>query len=212
MKKIYTIKIYIEYEDEYININNLGNFNNELDAIKIGLNKIKEIIFKKNIDIDIIEYEFSITETLSNIRYGTYEELIKIYNENISKKLSKEELYDLLLYISKGKKSYYDYNGNLICIEKLNSDHFNSFSFKSLLGYHTNKFIIGDKVKFKYANDQCTGIIVSKYNQDNKKIYDSKDPYHFKEGYIVEYNINNSTFYNENWQEPYYDEDLEIIY
>ena len=193
MKKKYIIEFYINGNE--INIDNVEE--TESNAMDIAKEKIKEFNINNGI--------FSITE-IPEIKYN-----INDYNNILSKKPNKEELYDLLLGLSEGKKSYYDINCNLLSIEKINTDHFNTFSFKSLLGYHSDKFNIGDKIRFKYANNKCEGIIIGKYEKDCKDIYNSDDPYHFKEGYNVEYNINGFTMYNENWQEPYYDEDLELI-
>lgn len=209
MKKIYTLEVYLNYNDNInIRLSNFNKFINEYDAIAFGKEKLKELFINYNI-IDPYDnklyYEITVLEIIENSK------LDKNYDINNLNKLSKEELYDALLLISGGKKSYYDFNGNLLSIEKMNNDYYNSFSFKSLLGYHSNKFNIGDKVRFKYANNKSIGIIVGKYNTSNENIYTSNDPYHFKEGYNVEYTIDEYTTYNENWQEPYYDEDLELI-
>lgn len=201
MKKIYLLEIYFDYDNIHIHLNDSKEFNQEYDAIRVGVNKLKELF--NDCKTSDFSYQFSILET-----FNINEKLN--YDINSLKDLSNEKLYDALLYISNGKKSYYDYNGNLLCIEKMNNDHYNSFSFKSLLGYHATKFNIGDKVRFKYANNKTIGIIVGKYNNIGT-IYDSNDPYHFKEGYNVEYTIDGYTTYNENWQEPYYDEDLESV-
>lgn len=202
MKKIYTLEVYLNYNDIInIRLSNFNKFINECDAIAFGKEKLKELFINYNITDPYdnkLYYEITVLEIIENSK------LDKNYNINNLNKLSKEELYDTLLFISGGKKSYYDFNGNLLSIEKMNNDYYNSFSFKSLLGYHSNKFNIGDKVRFKYANNKSIGIVVGKYNTSNENIYTSNDPYHFKEGYNVEYTLDGYTTYNENWQEPYY--------
>lgn len=188
------MKYIIEIDLDHHNISISLNLDNEQKALEIGKNKIQELLNNtdKNNEID---YTFSITELLD-----------ENYNQ------SNNKLYYLLLYNSGGKKSYYDYNGNLINIEKLNSDYFNSFSFKSILGYNCNKFKVGDKVRFRYDNNKCIGKIIYKYESEYENIYKSPDPIHFKEGYTVEWNLTEDyTIFNEAWQEPYFDEDLELI-
>lgn len=185
----------------------------EEEAKQIGLNLLNKSFnkFECTEDYEIykyIDYNFSITQIYTKRHpFKSDNSRMIYYKEN----LNKMDLYELLLDISGGYKlSCYDYKGNLIGYDKILSDHYNSFSFKSLLGYHTNKFNIGDKVRFRYANDKTIGTVVGKYDNIGT-IYDSNDPYHFKEGYNIEYTIDGYTTYNENWQEPYYDEDLELI-
>lgn len=210
-KYIYLLCVYycdedgIIYKDDII----FKYYATEKDAKYDGINLLKRISKNYNKSLDYRLYSFSIAEIYTNRHiFKDDNERMKYYKEN----LDRLDLYELLIDISGGYKlSYYDYNGNLLSIDKILYDHYNNFSFKSLLGYHTNKFEIGDIIKFKYTNNHCIGKIIGKYNNKEENIFISRDPYSFKEGYNIEYTIDGFTTYNENWQEPYYDEDLEKL-
>ena len=196
---------------EFIPIDNivLQYYSDEQEAELAGCTLLNKI--HKDFDeysIKELNYVFSICKIYMNRHdFKTYEEKDKYYKENFGKM----ELPELLIDLAGGYKlTYYDYNGNILVNDKVITDHYNTFSFKSLEGYHADEFEIGDEVRFKYYNDRHNCRIVGKYEQDSTSIYNSNDPYHYKQGYNVEYTDENGyTTYNENWEEPYFDEDLE---
>lgn len=189
----------------------LKYYGDDIQAEKIGRDFLHNGInssFDKDSMKEDMNFNFYIIKIYMNRHdFKTYEEKDKYYKENFGKM----GLPELLIDLAGGYKlTYYDYNGNILVNDKVITDHYNTFSFKSLEGYHADEFEIGDEVKFKYYNDRHNCRIVGKYDPDSTSIYNSNDPYHYKQGYNVEYTDENGyTTYNENWEEPYFDEDLE---
>lgn len=222
----------IKYDNIYMNY-----FKTEEDAIRSGIKNIKSGIYRDNIRLGSIDEDDNITE--ENINVLDYEDytnytftICKIlvnrhafinnedeiyYNENLSN-IKKENLYDFLLDLVGGYQiNHYNIDGKLYDISIIdNYRNIYNLSLKSLLGYHVNKFKIGDKVKVKipyYKNN--TFIIKNKIIQ-NDSIYESKDPLHFREGYILVFDneyigTDQEELLNEYMDDLFYDEDLELV-
>lgn len=227
-KYIYLNKVYAGLKEygQFVYKDNIdiGIYNSEKEAYDSGCNTIKEAIkndfirlynsleYFSDKEYDNINYEFTIFKVLINRHNFKPGEELDYYNQQLKNVSNKEDLYELLLDISGGIQiNSYDYNGNLIHTYALDIDAYEKFSFKSLLGYHASKFKIGDKVKFKYANNKANAVILDVFNsQETTDIYHSKDPYHYKKGYTVGWKLeDNYISYNDNGEEPYFDEDLE---
>lgn len=203
--------------NDFVDINNIDNsfYNYEIDAYVNSIKFIKEAIKRcvNNNTIDDyyknLKYEFKIYKILKDrIIFNSDEEKDEYYHTNKDKILLK----DLLTVLIGGVQiDNYDINGKLISVDTL-TDGYNKFCFKSLLGYHVNKFNIGDKVKVIHDYYDIKNATIVDILRHDKTIYESNDPYHFKEGYYLRWiDDNGNTYYTENWQNLFYDEDLELL-
>lgn len=223
-KYFYMTSIYITTNElkDFVDIDNIDNtfYDNEIDAYEYSIKFIKESI-KRCFNIDIyddntiiykyskyLKYEFKIFKILKDrIIFNSDKEKDEYYHKN-KDKISLKELLTVL--IGGVQINNYDINGNLISVDTL-TDGYKKFCFKSLLGYHVNKFNIGDKVKVihdYYNIKNATIVDVLRYN---KTIYESDDPYHFKEGYYITWSDDDIIYNTENWEDLFYDEDLELL-
>lgn len=213
----------------------IAYFNTEEEAIKKGIKLIRSSIYKDNIilggidddileeDIDVLEYEdftnytFNIYKILVN-RHSFINDRYDYYKENFHN-IKREGLYNFILDLLGGYQiNHYTIDGKLYDISIIDDyRNYKSASLKSLLGYHVDKFNIGDIVRLKnphYKNDNF--IILHKYLQDHS-IYEDKDPLHFREGYQLAYYNDNYIqgkdvdILNEYWEDLIYDEDLIMI-
>ena len=164
-------------------------------------------------DYHLIKYEFNIYKILVNRHiFEYYTDAKKYYQEQLSLIKSKNDLYDLLLDIAGGYQiTKYDFKGNILNINvPLIFRSIYNFSIPSLLGWHVEKFNIGDVVKLKdpYYKDE-TFKIIYKITHDHD-IYKDPDPLHFREGYTLVY-ANTGNIFNEYWEDYIYDEQLELV-
>lgn len=149
-----------------------GFYKTEQEALDDGIKNIKSAVYRDNLrlggldddeteeNIDVLDYEeftnygFEICKILVNRHcFESDEEYNNYYKENLPK-ISKEDLYDFLLDLVGGYQiQNYTLDGKLYDIRMI--DYYRNIynlSLKSLLGYHTKYFRIGDKVKIKDPN------------------------------------------------------------
>lgn len=208
-------------------------YKTEQEALYDGIKNIKSAIYRDNLrldglvddeteeDINVLDYEdftnykFEICKILINRHsFGSKEEYDKYYKENLYK-TSKEDLYDFLLDLVGGYQiQSYTLDGKLYDIRMIdyyrNTDN---LSLKSLLGYHTSKFSINDRVKVKDPNFKNAIFRISGQTyQDIGSIYKSEDPLHYREGYSLIFDSDMvDIIYNDYMDDYLYDEDLELV-
>ena len=178
--------------------NSDGYFNSLEEAIGYGILYLNNGVFyelaETKDDIpNIIEtfennknygYIFEINKICCNhIKFKSEEDVELYYKENI-KNISTDDLYDFIMRLCKIEYLYYSHSGRLINAELGDLD----FTFCSSRAvdkdnFHCNEFKKGDLVKIKEFGDQ-EYFIYGIENQD-KSIFDSKDPWHFTKGYYL---------------------------
>lgn len=226
-------KVYGDFVDER-NINiSLHDF--EFSAILAGketmLNGIAtdiETLYGEDADEDDLDlinnqnfynFTFKIYKIKTNRHiFESEEDQLKYYNENLKfHRASKKELYDFLLDVMGGYQiNSYNMNGELYHSEVLtNYRTIDNLGLKSLLGYHVEKFNVGDIVRIKHDphNQKYYDIFMIKYKYTkDRSIYESDDPLHYREGYtLVRKNDLTLSPINDYFDEFFYDEDLELV-
>lgn len=212
----------------------LSYFSDLEEAIECGKKIIKFGIYRDNTRIGSIHgeenedsinvldyepytnYEFMICKILVNRHAFTDDnEYEKYYKDNLQKVKTKEDLYDLLLDLLGGYQiNHYTIDGKLYDINIIDKyRNTDNLSLKSLLGYHVEKFTVGDIVKINdpHYKDQLF-IIARSLIVDNRTIYNDKDPLHFREGYTLVFKDNPDILLNEFMDDYIFDEDLELVY
>lgn len=238
-KYVYLLEAYLTTK-AYGRFVNESNINisyhlSENDAINSGIKTMKDGIINDYIklenpdDEDLAElildleenelfynYEFNIYKILVNRHtFKSMNERMEYYHNNLTKQKTKEDLYDFLLDLMGGYQiNKYSITGKLRKVEVIfNHRTIYNLSMKSLLGYHVEKFNIGDTVKIINDPYYKNELFVIKYKYSNNcSIYESDDPLHFREGYML-YKKDDDEQYtiNDYYNDLFYDEDLELI-
>lgn len=177
---------------------------------------ISDLILNLSDDENFYNYEFTIYKILVNRNiFKSLNERNIYYHNNLSKQKTKEDLYDFLIDMMGGYQiNKYSLIGELHDVNVVfNHRTIDNLSIKSLLGYHVEKFNVGDTVKIlndPYYKDESF-IIKYKYSNDCS-IYESDDPLHFREGYMLyKKDDENKYVINDYYDDLFYDEDLELI-
>ena len=238
-KYIYLLEAYLA-DKAYGRFVNESNINisyhlSEEEAILSGIETMKQDIINDFIRLEnpdeedisdltcnLIEdehfynYEFTIYKILVNRHiFKSLDERNKYYHDNLSNQKTKEDLNDFLIDIMGGYQiNKYSLTGELRhSTVVFNHRTINNLSMKSLLGYHVEKFNIGDVVKIlndPYYKDELF-IIKYKYS-NNYSIYESDDPLHYREGYMLyRKDDEDCRVINDYYDDLYYDEDLELV-
>lgn len=149
------------------------------------------------------------------IQSNDKEERLKYYTENLPKQKSKEELYDFLIDLIGGYQiNSYSIDGKLMYADILWDYRTpENLSIKSLLGYHVEKFKVGDTVKVTTDPQYKDKLFVIKYKYTQDcSIYESDDPLHHIEGYVLyRKNDPDKLVLNDYSDDFFYDEDLELV-
>lgn len=168
----------------------------------------------ENIEIDnLCAYSICIVKILVNRHSFINNEDEIYYKENLNKNREKEDLYKFLLDLVGGYQyAHYDISGKLLTTSMIDKYRTTKhLSLNSLNGFHVGDFNIGSKVKLINGTDfsDVDFYIIGKITQ-SKSIYESDDPLHFREGYLLSWDWDMDPIYLNEWFEDLiYDEELE---